>query len=282
MSANNQSGTGQLSDHKVAEVGRKVHYAVLNFVIWTFKDYKSEVVSSLYLAYERKPRFLKYLKATTMIPTDYTAVLLDEDEGGAMILEAFLWQVLTYEVLGKYLWVGEADSKLLTKMKATLAPDASMPGQSPRQAHAQWHDWVCQTAKLLRDANQWRNLGDEWKDKLVTDILDVMAHGLSYLDRGRLTTELREIIETALKQDEILSLQKADVRWKYPFSKVFVDDRMSDREQFIGASVDTFGAVRITITPALVKVHKFMEGNMLDATALLKSIVHCHRLYTGC
>jgi hypothetical protein len=123
MPANNESDLGQLSDRKVTEVGRQVHYAVLNFVIWIFKNYRSEVLRSLYLAYERKPRLMKYLNATTMKPTEYTAMLVDE--GGAIILEAFLWQVLANEVLEKYLWVGEADSKLVTKLKVTLIPDGT-------------------------------------------------------------------------------------------------------------------------------------------------------------
>jgi hypothetical protein len=107
------------------------------------------------------------------------------------------------------------------------------PEYSSHQVCTQYRDRVCQTAKLLRQANKWRNIGDEWKDKLVADILDVMAHGLSYVDRGRITNELREVIDTALRQDEIISMQQADVRWKYPSSAVLVDYRCRTASNFV-------------------------------------------------
>ncbi|KAK1757036.1 hypothetical protein QBC47DRAFT_400669 [Echria macrotheca] len=284
MPETSDSNPAKLGDRALAEEGRRIRYAVLNFIHWVFKDCRVEIVNSVYPAYERKPRFLRYVKSTTVKPVEYTDVLL-ESEGGPIILEAFLWNVLVNEVLGQYLWAGETDSALFLKMKRRFL-DGLDPDSSCQEGYLKWREWVSTTIPLLHQSTRYRieEMSDGWKDKMITDILDVIGHGMNPLDRGRISTGLHELIDAAVKQDEILCLQQPDLRWLHDDSKMLMECKykMEDREQR-WKRANEFGRIKVRVAPALVNVYGYQgkESDIrLDATTLMKGIVHCEVLHS--
>ncbi|KAI1414509.1 hypothetical protein F5Y13DRAFT_188173 [Hypoxylon sp. FL1857] len=192
-------GFNPVTDDELRSAVTQLHFNIQSFAIQYFDEPR------LYSRAEQKHSYEKYM------PLHFKSYLV-WPENYPVVIQAFIWNVLTEEVFDRFRWAGRASTGFDTLWYRL---DRRMSRDSPKTPAIiqRLETWRATTAGLvlncMNEEDTTRNLQDK------EDIMQDLQLVLNSLSRKPYENELDRILDAAIDLDKIISSQAAKVSWEF-------------------------------------------------------------------
>ncbi|KAI1214572.1 uncharacterized protein F4807DRAFT_403794 [Annulohypoxylon truncatum] len=192
-------GFSQVTDEELKEMALQLRYNIRNFAIQYFGDPVG------YRRAETYPDYVYYLP-------EYYELYLTRPENYPTVVQAFLWDVLTYKIFNRFRWAGCMSSSFNTfwsRLFIRRNTNDTMAHTTGQKLHA----WRATTANLASECLTEKDLSNiqQIKDAIIHRIHEV----LKLLSNGTYDGDVGSIIDDAIKLDKMISSQVAMVSWEF-------------------------------------------------------------------
>ncbi|KAK1518099.1 hypothetical protein CPAR01_15748 [Colletotrichum paranaense] len=265
-------GLHEVTDQHLVEMATRLRYNIRNIAIQYFEG---KIGSQASVHEPRGSRFLEYLGRVIHDTTVQNAQFKSESRSSSVI-QAYLWEILTAEVFGRYLWTGSelsgAIQVLNEHMRQGRYPVANFDVESCRSFQL----WSTETTGMIlhtidakKESAVRRFIEDTVRD-MASGIVDAVA-SLLIVDKDELGLEIERILHEALALDKEVCRQAARVDWiTYETPMIFDPEQMEwEGDDGAGRRDQT---VRLVVAPSLRKRGK-STGEDFDVDRLLLPMV---------
>ncbi|KAK1497919.1 hypothetical protein CTAM01_07556 [Colletotrichum tamarilloi] len=267
-----KGGLYEVTDRHLVELATRLRYNIRDLAIRHFEG-KMRPRDSVHEP--RGSRFLHYFGPVVHDTTVQNA-LLKSGNRRSSVMQAYLWEILTAEIFGRYLWTGSelsgAIQVLNNHMRQERCPIASFDVESCRS----FQMWSTQTTSMIlhtidaKKESAVRRFIENTVRDTASGIVDAVA-SLIIIENDELGLEIERILHEALALDKEIYRQVARVDWiTYETPMIF------DPEQMEWEGDDEAGRrdqpVRLVVAPALRKRGK-STGEDFDVDRLLLPMI---------
>ncbi|KAK1707740.1 uncharacterized protein BDZ83DRAFT_642692 [Colletotrichum acutatum] len=269
----------EVTDRHLVELATRLRYNVRDLAIRYFEGKMGPRGSAHELT---GSKFLQYF-GRVVHDTTVRNALLKSGNRRSSVMQAYLWEIFTAEIFGRYLWIGSelsgAIQVLNDHMRQARCPITSFDVESCRSFQL----WSTETTGLIlhtidaKKESAVRRFIENTVRDIASGIVDAVA-SLIIVENDELGSEIERILHEALALDKEVCSQVARVDWiTYETPMIF------DPEQMEWEGEDESGRrdqpVRLVVAPALRKRGK-STGEDFDVDRLLLPMV-VSRLSTG-
>ncbi|EFX01587.1 hypothetical protein CMQ_8053 [Grosmannia clavigera kw1407] len=256
----------QITDQELVQRFERLRYNISNFSmryfgIGTMTTYRTQY-------------FKKYL--TTVIPDGHKIYhYLDSKVYRPILLQSFLWRVISGEVLDFALWAG-GENGSLQNLLDLLWPDKPKTDPSYSQVERNYHHWRAMTTGLIMEAPECaagKNDCTEYYKHVISKNIYETIRIVPDADEPRIDwaeyqQDLLEILDEAIVFDRDIYRQASHVRWLFQLPANAVFDSATMRLLKGEEPTEGHGQVEILIAPGLLKTGR-STGEDYDIENLL-------------
>ncbi|KAI1758899.1 hypothetical protein GGR53DRAFT_515554 [Hypoxylon sp. FL1150] len=192
-------GFNQVTDEELKEMAMQLQYNIRNFAIQYFSESSSP-----------PPQALERDSYEGHIPK-YCEPYMKQPEQYPLLVEHFLWRVLTDHIFERFLWAG-ASSQALGNLWGLFVYSKGNEFQT-LETIQKLHTWRATTTGMVLECPSDNDTlcNAEMKERIVVNIQQVL-NALSDKDYD---DELHNILDAAIKMDRVICSQVARVSWRF-------------------------------------------------------------------